>query len=89
MIKLIVFDFDGTLGDTRANIVNTMRDTMLRLSLPVAEEETIAATIGLPLEKGFARLYPSPGLRPPPVPQHTGRYSKSTGRPSSPDSSPE
>ena len=58
MIKLIVFDFDGTLGDTRANIVKTMRDTMLRLSLPVAEEETIAATIGLPLEKGFERLYP-------------------------------
>ena len=27
-IKLIIFDFDGTLGDTRRNIVVTMQDVM-------------------------------------------------------------
>ena len=27
-IKLIIFDFDGTLGDTRRNIVTTMQMAM-------------------------------------------------------------
>ena len=58
MTGLIVFDFDGTLGDTRANIVKTMRDTMLAEGLPEATDEAIAATIGVPLEKCFEMLYP-------------------------------
>ena len=59
MIRIVIFDFDGTLGDTRANILLTMRQTMEAMGLPVADEETIGATIGLPLEKGFEQLYPS------------------------------
>lgn len=51
-------DFDGTLGDTRANIVLTMRQTLQRRGYPVADEDTIAATIGLPLEEGFRQLLP-------------------------------
>ena len=62
MIRLIIFDFDGTLGDTRANIVLTMRNTLERLGYAVPDEETIAATIGVPLEKGFEQMYP--GLSP-------------------------
>ncbi|MBQ3438582.1 MAG: HAD family hydrolase [Bacteroidales bacterium] len=58
MIRLIIFDFDGTLGDTRANIVMTMQDTARALGYPVATEAAIAKTIGLPLEKGFGQLYP-------------------------------
>ena len=58
MIRLIIFDFDGTLGDTRANIVMTMQDTARALGYPVAKEAAIAKTIGLPLEKGFGQLYP-------------------------------
>jgi phosphoglycolate phosphatase len=58
MIRLIILDFDGTLGDTRANIVLTMRQTMEKMGYPVASEETIAATIGLPLEEGFRQLLP-------------------------------
>ena len=61
MIRLIIFDFDGTLGDTRANIVKTMQDTARRLGYPVKEEEAIARTIGLPLEDGFGALYPGLG----------------------------
>ena len=57
-MKLIILDFDGTLGDTRANIILTMTDTMRSLSLPVLPDGDIAATIGLPLEKSFATLYP-------------------------------
>lgn len=55
---LAIFDFDGTLGDTRRNIVLTMRDTMRALGLPVADEDACAATIGLLLRDGFARLLP-------------------------------
>ena len=55
---LAIFDFDGTLGDTRRNIVLTMRDTMRALGLPEADEDACAATIGLLLRDGFARLLP-------------------------------
>ena len=58
MIKLIILDFDGTLGDTRGNIVLTMTQTLEQLGMPARDEETIAATIGLPLEKGFEQLFP-------------------------------
>ena len=61
MIRLIILDFDGTLGDTRANIVLTMRQTLQQLGYPEQDEETIAATIGLPLEKGFEQLFPGIG----------------------------
>ena len=58
MLKLIILDFDGTLGDTRANIVQTMRRTLERLGYPIPDEPTIAATIGVPLEKGFEQMLP-------------------------------
>ena len=58
MTRLIILDFDGTLGDTRANIVLTMRRTLVRLGYAVPDEETIAATIGVPLEKGFEQMLP-------------------------------
>ena len=57
-IRLIIFDFDGTLGDTRRNILLTMRQTMEALHLPVADEATTAATIGLPLRDCFLQIYP-------------------------------
>ena len=57
-IRLIIFDFDGTLGDTRRNILLTMRQTLEELSLPVASEEECAATIGLPLRDCFLQLFP-------------------------------
>ena len=58
MVRLVILDFDGTLGDTRANIVLTMRQTLEALGYPVASEPEIAATIGLPLEESFAVLLP-------------------------------
>lgn len=62
MIRLIILDFDGTLGDTRASIVLTMSTTLARLGYPAATEEEMASTIGVPLEEGFAQLLP--GLSP-------------------------
>ena len=58
-IKLIIFDFDGTLGNTRRNIVTTMQQTMQECGLPVADESTCAATIGLKLSDCFRHIYPT------------------------------
>ena len=57
-IRLIIFDFDGTLGDTRRNIVTTMQMTIAELHLPSRSEEECAATIGLPLAECFRTLFP-------------------------------
>ena len=55
---LIIFDFDGTLGDTRRNIVTTMQMTIAELHLPNRIEDECAATIGLPLAGCFKTLFP-------------------------------
>ncbi len=57
-IKLIIFDFDGTLGDTRRNIVTTMQMTIKELQLPERTEAECASTIGLPLAGCFKTLFP-------------------------------
>ncbi len=57
-IKLIIFDFDGTLGDTRRHIVTTMQAAIQELGLPERTEEAYIATIGLPLAGCFETLYP-------------------------------
>ena len=56
--KLIIFDFDGTLGDTRQNIIITMQRTMQRVGLPVKSDLECASTIGLTLENSFKTMYP-------------------------------
>ena len=57
--KLIIFDFDGTLCDTRCNIIIAFRATMERLGLDMRDEETCGATIGLTLRDGFKSMYPA------------------------------
>lgn len=56
--KLIIFDFDGTLCDTRRNIIIAFRATMERLGLEMRDEATCGATIGLTLHDGFRSMYP-------------------------------
>ena len=56
--KLIIFDFDGTLGDTRRNIVTTMQMTIKELHLPGRSDNECAATIGLPLAGCFKTMFP-------------------------------
>ncbi len=58
-IRLIIFDFDGTLGDTRQHIVGTMQAVISELRLPARSEAECAATIGLPLAGCFATLFPT------------------------------
>ena len=59
MIKLIIFDFDGTLGDTRRNIVTTMQMTISELGLTGRSDDECASKIGLPLGGCFEALYPN------------------------------
>lgn len=56
--KLIIFDFDGTLGDTRKNIVTTMQMTIAELQLPRRSDNECASTIGLPLAGCFKAMFP-------------------------------
>ena len=56
--ELIIFDFDGTLGDTRQKIVRTLQQTMREIGLPVADEKSCAATIGVPLAEAYRQLFP-------------------------------
>ena len=58
MTKVIIFDFDGTLGDTRQNIVITLQRTMRDLNLELRDEATCVATIGLTLRDSFLAMYP-------------------------------
>ncbi len=57
-IKLVIFDFDGTIADTRKAIVVAKQKTMEKLGLEVMGEETCASTIGLSAKKGFQATYP-------------------------------
>ena len=55
---LLIFDFDGTLADTRELIVETNQEVMRRKGYPVKGEEEICATIGLPLVESLVQMYP-------------------------------
>ena len=51
--KHILFDFDGTLADTREGIIRTVQGTLQRMNLPESDPAAIVKTIGLPLTECF------------------------------------
>jgi phosphoglycolate phosphatase len=55
---LLIFDWDGTLADSAAMIVSTMREAIAALNLPPREDHQIAELIGLGFNDGLHRLYP-------------------------------
>ena len=57
-IRLVIFDFDGTLGDSQKLITDTMLATIERLNLPMRSREECAKTIGLPLKECFSSIIP-------------------------------
>ena len=57
-IKLVIFDFDGTLADTKENIILTFQMTMKEMGVEIKSRQECAATIGLTLEDAFKVLYP-------------------------------
>ena len=56
-MKYIIFDFDGTIGDSQALIVKTLQDTMRARNLEVKSDEACAKTIGLRLDEAFVVLF--------------------------------
>ncbi len=56
--SLLVFDWDGTLMDSKAQIVNCMQSAIADLSLAPRTNEQISNIIGLGLEEAINSLYP-------------------------------
>ena len=56
-MKYIIFDFDGTIGDSQSLIVKTLQDTMRARKLEVKSDEACAKTIGLRLDEAFISLF--------------------------------
>ena len=56
-MKYIIFDFDGTIGDSQSLIVKTLQDTMRARKLEVKSDEACAKTIGLRLDEAFVSLF--------------------------------
>ena len=58
MKKIMIFDFDGTLGDSELLITNTMLETIEKMGLPQRSRRECAAPIGLPLAECFSSIIP-------------------------------
>ncbi|MCA1755250.1 MAG: HAD family hydrolase [Spirochaeta sp.] len=52
----LVFDFDGTIADTRAIIVASYREAFARVGITCPTDQEISATIGIPLASAFREL---------------------------------
>lgn len=61
-MKIVILDFDGTMGDTAAVIVQTMQATIRELNLPARTDEQCASMIGLRLVEIPPVLFPECGL---------------------------
>ncbi|HYW93241.1 MAG TPA: HAD-IA family hydrolase [Gammaproteobacteria bacterium] len=58
-VKLLVFDWDGTLIDSIGHIVATMQAAIRDAGLPQRSEREIRDIIGLGLREATARLFPA------------------------------
>lgn len=56
--QLLIFDWDGTLADSAAQIVRAMQFAINGLQLPPRTDESIRELIGLGLNEALGRLYP-------------------------------
>lgn len=56
--SVIIFDFDGTLADTRELIVRTNQEAQRLMGYPIKDEAGILATIGLPMRECILAMYP-------------------------------
>ena len=57
-IKLIVFDWDGTLMDSEAQIVACLHGSIADLDLEPMDDETVKNVIGLGLKEAIDTLVP-------------------------------
>ncbi len=61
--NLLVFDWDGTLLDSKAQIVNCMQSAIKDLDLEQRSNDQIVDVIGLGLEKAVVQLYPAMDMK--------------------------
>ena len=59
---LVVFDWDGTLMDSEAKIVNCFRCAAADVGAPVPAPEAVRGIIGLGLSEALAQLFPAAGV---------------------------
>jgi len=58
LIRLVIFDWDGTLMDSEHQIVQAMQASILDLELESRSDEACKDIIGLGLKEAIQRLYP-------------------------------
>ena len=61
-MRLVIWDFDGTLADTRPIIEAGMDHALRQLGLPPAVREEWLRYVGLPVEEGIRRTFGPLGL---------------------------
>lgn len=54
--KLFIFDFDGTLGDTKECVVASFQEALLQNNIPIIERSKIIYNMGLSLKEVFKKL---------------------------------
>lgn len=57
-VQLLIFDWDGTLADSAAMIVDSMQRAISALQLPPRSDQTVRELIGLGLNEALQALYP-------------------------------
>lgn len=57
-LKLLIFDFDGTLADTGAAILQTISQTLAHLGQEMPGRQQLKSNIGLPLAEIFEKACP-------------------------------
>ena len=55
MDRILLFDLDGTLTDSREGIVRSVRDALEKRNRPIPPEDILLRFIGPPLEDSFRR----------------------------------
>lgn len=56
--SLLVFDWDGTLMDSKANIIECVRGAAIDLNLAIPSDDAIRNIIGLGLKESVMQLFP-------------------------------
>ena len=55
--KFVIFDLDGTLADTSAGVVNSVRYTQKKMELPEITREQLYSHVGPPMEESYNRNF--------------------------------
>lgn len=58
-VSFVIFDWDGTLSDSKTKIVTCLRSTLAALEVPAGDDEQLASVIGLSLDDVGRALIPA------------------------------